>query len=401
MNISKSPLITAMTRPLAKIETLWREQHKSELSEYEEEKEKAELRKQAWKEGYKAAVKGGKDIPVRPDDSIEEPVCKRLITSDATAEKLHEILEDNPAGILVLRDELSGWLATLDKPGREGERGFFLSAWNGDTSYTIDRIGRGSIYVPACCVSFLGGIQPARLRTYLSDALQDGPLNDGLLQRFQVLVYPDTPSGWQYIDRPRNATAVTQAEKLYFELANLDAEAPLLFRFDADAQQLFIAWLGELESKVRSDSLHPALTSHLAKYRSLMPSLALLFELADGGKETVSLQHTQQAAAFCEYLESHARRIYSMIISPERQAAAELGRRLQGGWKCDEGTFTVREIHGLPRDYAFAHHRRSGHAQAAAHCRRGPAGDHHATLRTHQHHADFESSGRRLGQAAG
>ena len=45
-------------------------------------------------------------------------------------------MRDNPAGILVIRDELSGWLATLDKPGREGERGFFLSAWNGDTGYT-------------------------------------------------------------------------------------------------------------------------------------------------------------------------------------------------------------------------------------------------------------------------
>ena len=47
----------------------------------------------------------------------------RLITQDATMEKLHEILHDSPAGILVIRDELSGWLATLDKPGRDRGRG--------------------------------------------------------------------------------------------------------------------------------------------------------------------------------------------------------------------------------------------------------------------------------------
>jgi hypothetical protein len=342
----KSPLITAMTRPLARLEALWRAQYESEMNGYEQQKEEAELRTSAWKEAYKAAIKGhNKDVPPRPDDSVSEPVCRRLITSDATVEKLHEILRDNPAGIFMIRDELSGWLASLDKPGREGERGFFLSAWNGDTPYTIDRIGRGSIYVPACCVSFLGGIQPARLRTYLSDALQDGPLNDGLLQRFQVLSYPDVSRDWQYVDRPPNVAAATGAQQLCSKLTSLDAEEPPLFRFDDDAQQLFIAWLGELEAKVRDDVLHPALASHLAKYRSLMPSLALLFELADGGTETVSLQHAQQAAAFCEYLESHARRVYSMIISPERHAAAEVGRHLKAGWKRDEGMFTVRDVY--------------------------------------------------------
>ena len=45
--------------------------------------------------------------------------------------------------------------------------------WNGDTGHTIDRIGRGTIHVEACCMSMLGGIQPGRLRSYLVDALGD------------------------------------------------------------------------------------------------------------------------------------------------------------------------------------------------------------------------------------
>lgn len=122
------------------------------------------------------------------------------------------------------------------------------------------------------------------------------------------------------------------------------AHAPTL-HFDPNAQELFVAWLTELESKLRGIGLHPAFVSHLAKYRRLMPSLALLFHLADGGISSVSLQHAQQAAAWCEYLESHARRIYSMIISPQRQAAADLGRRLQDGWKREEGMFTVRDVY--------------------------------------------------------
>ena len=343
--LMKSPVISAVTQPLTRIESLWRAEYESATSDYRQQQEEAELRQAAWREQYKAAQKRGKDAPLRPDDSIAEPVCGRLLTQDATSEKLHEIMRDNPAGVLVIRDELSGWLATLDKPGREGERGFFLSAWNGDTGYTMDRIGRGSIHVDACCVSMLGGIQPARLRSYLADALHDGPLNDGLLQRFQVLVYPDIQQDWRYVDRPPRPEAISNGEHMYHRLAHLDAAQPLRFRFDGGAQELFVAWLTDLEGKLRGASLHPALVSHLAKYRSLMPSLALLFELADGGVENVSLEHARQSAAFCDYLESHAQRIYSMIISPERQAAAELGSHLAAGWKRTEGMFTVRDVY--------------------------------------------------------
>jgi len=248
----------------------------------------------------------------------------------------------------MIRDELAGWLARLDEEGHGGERGFFLMLWSGDTPYSIDRIGRGSISGEACCISVLGGIQPARLRGYLVEALQDGPQNDGLFQRLQVLIYPDRTKGWQYVDQLPLTKAIAEAEQLYDRLVNLDVEQPRQYNFDALAQQLFIDWLTDLEHKLRSDELHPALVAHLSKSRSLMPSLALLFELADNessASSSVSLKHAQQAAAFCDYLEAHARRIYSMIISPQRQGAVEIGRHLANGWKRKEGVFTVRDVY--------------------------------------------------------
>jgi putative DNA primase/helicase len=136
-----------------------------------------------------------------------------------------------------------------------------------------------------------------------------------------------------------------EAARLYDRITRLDAADPLTFHFSPGAQELFIEFLTELERKIRNNELHPALESHLAKFRSLMPSLALLFELADQGVQTVSLGHARQAAAFCDYLESHARRVYSMIVSAERQGAAELGRRLAEGWKGNEGVFTVRDVY--------------------------------------------------------
>jgi putative DNA primase/helicase len=192
----------------------------------------------------------------------------------------------------------------------------------------------------------MGGIQPARLRTYLADALRDGPANDGLIQRFQVLIYPDPPARWRYVDRLPNFTATQTAEKVYRRLIQMDASQPVRLRFAPDAQELFTEWLYELETKcLRNSELHPALVSHFAKYRKLVPVLALLFELADNAEaESVSLEHSQQSAAFCEYLQSHARRIYSMSVSPEKRAAINLAHHLSNGWRHETGIFSIRDV---------------------------------------------------------
>jgi hypothetical protein len=118
------------------------------------------------------------------------------------------------------------------------------------------------------------------------------------------------------------------------------SDAPVYLRFAPDAQVLFYEWWAELETKIRGETgLHPAIVSHLAKYRSLMPTLAGLFELADRAAEckelvsvlSISLDHTRQAAAFRSYLESHANRVYACLVSPEVVAARELAQHLRAG----------------------------------------------------------------------
>ena len=345
----KSPVIQAATRPLNLIQTEWRGEHEEALKEYAREKEEHELRRAAWKEQFKAASKKGSAAPGRPEDEPEEPKSRRLVVNDATFEALHQTMSENPAGILVIRDELTGWWSQLDRAGREGERAFCLQAWNGDTGHTIDRIGRGTIHVEACCMSMLGGIQPGRLRSYLVDALEDGPSNDGLIQRFQLLVWPDTAADWTYVDRAPDQPTAHRAAEVFRTLVAMKAEEPARFRFDGDAQELFVAWLEELEAKIRGGELHPALISHLSKYRSLMPSLALLFHLAETAGSsvagTVSLPSAKRAAAWCEYLESHARRVYSCIVTPQLRAARELADKIKRRKVGADGFFSCRDVY--------------------------------------------------------
>jgi putative DNA primase/helicase len=342
----KSPVIACITAPAHAIEAQWRTEYQSEVADATASKVLAELKARAWQQQYIAAYKKkDAEIPIQPDDSIPEPRQKRIVTSDATFESLQWMMSHNPGGIFVLRDELTGWLAGLERQGREQERTFFLESHSGDSPYTLDRVQRGSIHAPYCCVSLFGGIQPTGLGRYLTDTLRDGPVSDGLIQRFQLLVWPDAKPAWCYRDRLPASNAIRAAEDVYRRIATMDADNSLRLKFAPDAQALFVAWLTDLEARLRSDDENVFMQAHLAKYRKLMPSLALLFSLADGALDRVGLSHAQRAADFCEYLACHARRVYASRISPERLAAISLAKKLRKGWKRDAGKFTVRDVY--------------------------------------------------------
>jgi putative DNA primase/helicase len=343
--VLKTPLMNSIMHPARLIEEEWRLAYQSDKANYQNALELHEAEVKAWQAKDQQALKAGKPRLPKPSATLEKPVARRLLTSDATFEKLHELLSENPTGVLVIRDELTGWLAGLERQGREQERGFYLECWIGDSSFTIDRIGRGSIHVPHACISLFGGIQPARLRQYLAEALRDGPSNDGLIQRFQLMVWPEMPKVWNYVDRKPDSLALQKADRIYRQLASMDVESPVHLQFDREAQSLFAEFLTDLEKRIRGDELHPAMQAHLAKYRCLMPSLALLFALADGRRDYVPMEETKLACDWCDYLETHARRVYACQVRPAYSAAVLLSKRLANGWKRAEGQFSVRDVY--------------------------------------------------------
>ncbi|MCE7915751.1 MAG: DUF3987 domain-containing protein, partial [Nitrosomonas sp. PRO4] len=230
--------------------------------------------------------------------ALKEKIPPRFITNDATVEALGQLMIDNPNGILFEADELIGLLKNLDKQGQEGSRAFYLTAADGNQSYTIDRIMRGTnLHIESACLSIIGGIQPGVLSEYVRDALSGGAGADGLLQRFGLMVYPDISTKYEYVDRYPNKAAREAVNTLVRKLYELDVEAiatigdfcktPYL-QFDDSAQEIFIEWLCKLETRLRSGEDHPAIVSHLSKYRKLVPALALINHLCDSTEPKVS-----------------------------------------------------------------------------------------------------------------
>lgn len=167
--------------------------------------------------------------------------------------------------------------------------------------------------------------------------------NDGLLQRFQLLVYPDKKP-WRLVDDQPNSFAKNRVfhlckminDMVFTEQGAKEPESHYegqhtipFFRFSDEAQLFFHNWIKELQEKLEKNE-HPIILQHLSKYRSLMPSLALIFhiiQLADGKKESeITLESARQAAACCTYLESHARRIYGMVLDTTFEVFPKLSK---------------------------------------------------------------------------
>lgn len=115
-------------------------------------------------------------------------------------------------------------------------------------------------------------------------------------------------------------------------------------RFDEAAQEQFSAWLDHLSGvRLKSEDLSPTFISHLSKYRKLVPSLALINHLADGGCGPVGGTALARAIAYAEYLETHAMRVYNAAGLDEIGVAKLLVKRVKDG--DITGDFTARWIY--------------------------------------------------------
>jgi hypothetical protein len=369
----KSPALAEALKPLSRLEIKAKADFQAAMAEYQAQERAIEAQKGAIADAMKAAAKqelaGSSDKTKPRAPSIAElekrlaelqqatkPIHRRYRTNDVTIEKLGELLGENPRGILVFRDELIGQMRAWERQGHEQDRQFFLEAWNGYGSFTVDRIGRGTKEIGNMCVSLFGGVQQSKLLSYLYQAQKDQN-NDGLLQRFQLLVYPDPIGDWLLTDQWPNALAKNRAFEVLEKLSSIDftscgaafdeSQRCSFFRFSDQAQSFFYEWITSLERyKLNADD-EPLILEHLSKYRSLMPSLALIFHLIEvaGGNAIgpVSYEAAVRASQWCAYLEAHARRIYGLVTDLSRKVAARLAEKVRSGKLT--APFTARDVY--------------------------------------------------------
>lgn len=319
----KSPGISKAMAPAFKINAEWRKEADRKWKAYE----------QAQRRWDKKAAK--EDNPGPPP---EPPHIKRLVYEDATVEKMGDLMaKHTPRGALVYRDELTGWLSSMDayKNGGGKDRAAWLEAYNGGTM-AIDRVSRGSTFVENWSACILGGIQPSVIHEYAKVTN-----HDGMLQRFIIVFARSAGEG---VDRNPNMDAKHAYESMVERVA---AATPCgeVVKLSEDAHEVREALWAKLTQLVR---LHPNpyLVAALGKWKGTFTRLLLTFHASDcaerGAHPTGELVKWQTAANVASLMWNcllpHAVKFYQELDDAEDKARLVARLLLARGWE----RFTVK-----------------------------------------------------------
>jgi hypothetical protein len=211
-----------------------------------------------------------KDAAKDGDDKVKRP---RIIVNDATIEALSEVLRDNERGVLVATDEFESFLGSLDQYRRGAasrDRGEWLRLFDGGP-HTVERVQRGSVYVPNFGASLLTSTTPTVLQK-VAKLLPE----DGLLQRFLVGIARRQIESAPVADVQHHGDDFGELlRRLYAAQPNMHSGAVPMMTM---TRQTFDAWRAR-HSLIQEgfDHMDPSLGAHLAKFPTFALRLALTF----------------------------------------------------------------------------------------------------------------------------
>ena len=337
----KSNALSASSKPIQLLSEVARNKYKKDMKQYLQSVSLLESKIASAKKGMETEakkIKADLTIVTKFEDSFKsymqdlseleesKPKLKRYTITKVTVEKLILILEENPDGVMLEVDELSSTFVRLSKDDNADERGLYLSGFNGSLQYPYDTVKRGTVFISRLLLSVFGGIQPSKLKRFLNEA-RAGYQDDGMLQRFQGIVYPDKHTK-KLEDRQASVVFVNRITELFSSLDCLSGNT--LLHLDDTAQQIFDEWRNETAENARLLG-HP-LEAHLVKSYEFVASLAVyLYLAANSGELTadnqISSKQILSAIKLGNYFFSHAKRMYGLVYK-DNLPARSLSERL-------------------------------------------------------------------------
>jgi hypothetical protein len=237
----KSPAADPLLGILRGIEVDLAKNYPDEHRQWMTERASAAAHKTIWESEVKDAAKDNKPPPEMPRAAMEpnEPIRARVVTSDATTEKLAELAAAHHKGLMLVRDELSGWYGSLGRYSKSGaDRAFWVEAYGG-RGFTVDRKNTGlPIVVERLALGLFGGIQPDRLCE-----MMESP-DDGLLARF-LWAWPNKVPARRPTQQADIGRA-SEAIRLLYDLPLVSNDdgglRPFYCHMSAKAADLFTRW---------------------------------------------------------------------------------------------------------------------------------------------------------------
>jgi hypothetical protein len=235
------------------------------------------------------------------------PSPARLLLADTTIEGAGKVLEYSPGGALLYRDELAGFIESIDRYSKGGDRPFWLQAYNGG-GHTVDRGSQPDRDIENLSVSILGGIQTEKFAE-LGKALT----SDGFLQRFTPVMMADATFG----EDDSDLYSEQDYERLMDSALLVPAETTLYMT--DDAIEIFTDLRQRLFGLTQvTEGVAKGFNGYIGKLDGLAGRLALLLHLAadpkNRAKEQVSLATIESVEKIVlKFIIPHAAIFYRMI----------------------------------------------------------------------------------------
>jgi hypothetical protein len=226
-----------VTRRAAKeVEQSRKKDEEKRKRDHETKKMPAKAAYDSWKQKVQEASEAGLPPPDMPETAVDpgKYVPIRLIVNDVTIERLAELLQPRPQGIVLVRDELAALFMNMSRYSGGQDDEFWLESWNGEP-HTVERMGR-MLSVDHLLIGVVGGMQPDKLvASFKGD-------HDGKYARV-LFAWPDEPVWlglnndateidtdiYNIISRILTLAEITREGRLVSHSIDLDAEAAVEF----------------------------------------------------------------------------------------------------------------------------------------------------------------------------
>ncbi|ASV76193.1 hypothetical protein THTE_3592 [Thermogutta terrifontis] len=340
----KSPSLNFALQWLHAREKTWSKEYKAQRQQYKVNLLAYEKALAEWKRAKDSG---------EPPEEPKEPMARRILVKDTTVEAIAPILQANPRGLLLARDELAGWIASFDRytNTRGGDAPFWLSCYNA-TPHIVDRRTRETIYVPYSAVSITGGIQPGTLQRVFTLALRE----NGLLARFLLTWPPQRLRIWNEQTVPESVRA--DVGRVFDRLLNLDFDydpdgepCPKIVRLGPQAKAAYECFYNQHNQELID--LTGDLAAAFSKLEEIPLRLGLILHLvrwAAGesvNPNVIDAESMARAITLTEWHKAETARIYDILA---RGAEGNQQEELVEWIARHGGKVTVRDLtHGLWR----------------------------------------------------
>lgn len=342
---TKSPALFAALWMILKRQKAALKAHQEALRQYEQDVMRHEAAVAEWKSNAKKAQ--GRDVP--PPEAPNEPVCERFWVSDITIEALAATLQNAQRGLMLIRDELAGWIKSFDqyKGGRGGDVAHWLTL-HGARDLIVDRKGGGTVYVPRAAVSIAGSIQPE----IFARALAREHHEDGLAARILPAMPPRRSEQWTESEVPEPLLLQTAElfDALYALQPGIDENndpTPVVLPLTSEAKR---AWIDFHDEHGREQAeLSGDLAAAWSKLKGYAARFALILQIArDPASHCVDIEAMTAGIRLSRWFGQETRRVCTVLGESEterdqRKLVELIGRR--------GGSISARELSHSDRRY--------------------------------------------------